>query len=86
MVVPLSVNSRYGINKGLHFPIGLREIVYLMLKEPNKISKVKWYFDIAEIINILWRVNLLIMIISSGHIYSIVKRKQIRAIVDSRVS
>lgn len=53
MVVPLSVNSRYGINKGLHFPIGLREIVYLMLKEPNKISKVKWYFDIAEIINIL---------------------------------
>ena len=39
------------------------------LKEQDVISEVKWYFDPAKIKNNLWRINLFIMVISSGQKY-----------------
>ena len=39
------------------------------LKEQDVISRVKQYFDPAKIMNNLWRIDLLIMVISDGQKY-----------------
>ena len=41
----------------------------MRLKEQDVASGVKQYFDPAEVMNNLWRINLLIMVISNGHKY-----------------
>ena len=38
-------------------------------KEQDVVSRVKRYFDLVEIMNNLWRINLLIIVISHEHKY-----------------
>ena len=39
------------------------------LREQDVTLEVKWYFDLAKVMNNLWRINLLIMVILDGHKY-----------------